>query len=140
MHAAKKERQQLVATLAELPVFAGAAGADLEELAAAGRVVSLPAGWTIMASDTPADSVYLLLSGETVVKRGSEVLAQVGPGAVIGEAALIDGTLRSATVSAKTPVRVLRVGYDEMTALLGRRPDLKTRVYAGYAERHLPQD
>ena len=140
MHGAKKERHELVDTLAGLPVFAGAARADLEDLAGAGRVVTLPAGWTIMASDTPGDSVYVLLAGETVVRRGTQLLAEVGPGAVVGEAALIDGKLRSATVSAKSPIRVLRIGYDEMTALLGRRPALRPLVFAGYEQRHLPTD
>ncbi|MDP9101545.1 MAG: cyclic nucleotide-binding domain-containing protein [Actinomycetota bacterium] len=137
---AKKERREVVATLAALPLFQETPADELEELVAAGRVVSLPAGWTMIATDTPADSVYVLLSGTTVVKRGEAVIAEVGAGAVVGEAALIDGRLRNATVSAATPVRVLRVGYDEMTDLLARRPALRQRVYAGYAQRHLSGD
>ncbi len=137
MHAARKERHELIATLASLPRFADAPPEELDALAAAGRVVSLPAGWTIIAGDTPADSVYLMLRGQTVVQRGGERLAEVGPGSVVGEAGLRDHALRSATVSTTVPVTVLRVGYPEMAALLERHPGLAARVYADYDRRHL---
>ena len=134
----KKERREVAATLRSLPLFDPCTPADLEALAGAGRLLHLHAGWTIMAADTPADSVYVLVDGTTCVRRGSEVLAHLGAGAVIGENALIEGRLRTATVSAETDVTMLRIGYDELRPLLDARPALQAVVQREYDRKHLP--
>ena len=133
----KKERREVAATLRQLPLFAPCSQDDLEALAGAGRLLHLHAGWTIMAADTPADSAYFLVEGSTTVSRGGQPLAELGAGAVIGELALLDGRLRSATVTASTDVTMLRIGYDELTPLLASRPVLREVVQAEYDRKHL---
>lgn len=56
----------------------------------------------------------------------------------MGEAALLDGRLRNASVVALSAVRVLRIGYDEMTALLERRPGLRSVVQREHDSHALP--
>ena len=45
------------------------------------------------------------------VKKGDPV-AEIGPGALLGERALIEGGKRTATIWAKTPIRVVVVPTD----------------------------
>lgn len=57
--AEKQERAETAATLRELSPFAGVEPADLSALAASGRVLRLPQGWCLIASETPADAAYV---------------------------------------------------------------------------------
>ena len=58
--------------------------------------------------------VYLILDGIFVVEIDGEEVAEIGPGAVVGErAALLNGT-RTATLWARTQGRVAGVPYDAL--------------------------
>ena len=125
LHKHNKELDPLADELAGVTAFAGLDRKSLTALAAAGRVVHLPAGWSIVSEDTPADSVYVLLDGETEVRHGAEVVATVGSGALIGEAALIDHRRRNASVISTSAVRALRLNYDDLPAVFGRHAEVE---------------
>ena len=58
--------------------------------------------------------VFLILDGIFVVEVDDREVAEIGPGAVVGErAALVNGT-RTATLWARTPGRVASVPYDAL--------------------------
>ncbi len=78
------KNRDLARTLSTFSAFAGCRVSDLEALAAAGRVTSLPAGWTFVHEGTPADAVYVLLDGNVRVVKGGLELASLGPGSVRG--------------------------------------------------------
>ncbi|MBA3236022.1 MAG: cyclic nucleotide-binding domain-containing protein [Chloroflexi bacterium] len=60
--------------------------------------------------------VYLILEGIFVVEVEGAEVAEIGPGAVVGErAALADGT-RTATLRARTPGRIASVPNDALDA------------------------
>lgn len=125
LHRQDKTTKALADELAGLGFFAGADRKAVDALAAAGRVVHLPPGWALMSKDTPADSCYVLLSGDTEVRKGTETIAQLHPGALVGEAALVSHARRNATVISISEVRALRLGYEELTALFGQHPVLE---------------
>ncbi|HEX2850730.1 MAG TPA: cyclic nucleotide-binding domain-containing protein [Acidimicrobiales bacterium] len=52
------------------------------------------------------DDLYLLLDGVVSVAVNGEVLAELGPGALVGERAVLEGGTRTATITAVTPCRV----------------------------------
>jgi Cyclic nucleotide-binding domain len=54
----------------------------------------------------PADELYLLLDGVLAAVVDGEEIAQVGPGAILGEAAVVGEGTRTATLRACTPARV----------------------------------
>ena len=120
LHRQDKELSALADELATIPAFEGLDRQSVQALAGAGRVVHLPAGWALMSEDTPADSVYVLLAGDTEVRQGQEVVAELGAGALVGEAALIDHRRRNASVITTSEVRALRLNYDDLPALFGR--------------------
>ena len=125
LHKVDKEVVALARELGQVEVFAGLGDKALQALAATGRVVHLPAGWAVIAENTPADSVYLLLDGETEVRQGDEVIARLGPGALVGEAALVDRRRRNASVITLTPLRALRLAYDDTPALFTKHADVE---------------
>ena len=76
-------------------------------LARLGTVLTVPAGWAPLVEGTPGAKVYLVLEGQAAVHRGGAQVAVVGPGELLGEAALARNKLRNATVVALTSLRVI---------------------------------
>jgi len=98
--------------------FDGLSDSELQRIANVGHVSTVPAGWPLIHEQTPSDAVYILLDGEVDVYYGREQVARLQPGDIVGEAVLRPGTLRTATVSAVSPVRVLHLEKSEFAMLL----------------------
>jgi len=72
------------------------------------------------------DELYLLLDGVLAAEVEGEEIAQVGPGAILGEGAVVGGGRRNATLRACTPARVAviaaeQIDRDAMETLAARR-------------------
>jgi hypothetical protein len=74
----------------------------------------LPEGANLTKQDERGSEVYLVLDGVLSVDVDGRSLAQVGPGAVLGERALLEGGLRTSTLTAVTPVRVAVAAKDQI--------------------------
>jgi cyclic nucleotide-binding protein len=98
----------------DAPAIVTAAESELErrlsrEVMQSGTAPSrkrLSAGDTLVEQGEPGDELYLLLDGVLGVEVDGEEVAEVGPGAVLGERALLEGGTRKATLRAATPARV----------------------------------
>jgi Cyclic nucleotide-binding domain len=84
-------------------VMRGGAATDRKRLAP---------GDTLVEQGDPGDELYLLLDGVLGVEVDGEEVAEVGPGAVLGERALLEGGTRKATLRAATPARVVVIPGD----------------------------
>jgi hypothetical protein len=69
---------------------------------------------TLVEQDEFGDELYLLLDGVVAAEVEGEEIAQVGPGAILGEGAVVRGGRRNATLRARTPVRVAVIGKEEI--------------------------
>jgi hypothetical protein len=78
------------------------------------RVRELAAGEVLTRQGEPGDELYLLLDGVLVVDVDGEQLAELGPGAVLGERALLEGGVRTSTLTAATRCRVAAAGADQL--------------------------
>ena len=72
---------------------------------------TLAPGETLVEQGELGRDVFLLLDGVLEVDVDGKVVAQVGPGAIVGERALLEGGRRSATLRAATPCRVAVVSF-----------------------------
>ena len=96
--------------------------ADAQRVLAAGNALTLPQGWSPIAAGTPADKAYLITEGEVSVRKGGVEIATLGPGAVVGEAAIVNRTLRSATIVALTPLKVVHFTSERLSQLADEIP------------------
>ena len=62
----------------------------------------------------PGNSLYLLLDGVLAVTIDGELVAEVGPGVVLGERAVLEGGIRTASLQAATDVRVAVATADQI--------------------------
>jgi CRP-like cAMP-binding protein len=67
---------------------------------------SIEAGDDLMTQGEADTTVYLILDGMFVVDVDGREVAEIGPGAVVGERAALAGGVRTATLRATTRARV----------------------------------
>lgn len=86
----------------------------------------LTAGETLVEQGRPGSELYLLLDGVLAVEVDGEHLADVGPGAVVGERAVLEGGRRTATLRASTPCHVAVAASSDVD------PDALVDLVAGH--------
>ena len=115
--------------------FADLADRDMRQVCEAGQEVTVPERWSFIWEHTPGDRAYLLLDGRAAVRVGGEQIAELGPGDLVGEMAVRDQRLRSAAVTAETPLTLLSFTKDVFDDLYARIPTFRDAVDAAVAER-----
>lgn len=109
-----------VAPLEGLPLLVHCSRQERELLASVADECLLPAGHVLMWEGDRGAEAFVILEGSAEVAVAGEVVAVVGRGQTVGEMALIDNRPRSATVVARSPMRVLVVGRRHLAALVGQ--------------------
>lgn len=101
-------------------------------LANEAEVHQFEAGTHIMHEGASGDSLYIIQDGTVLIYKllRGEVfeLARRGAGTFVGEMALIEDTVRSASVRADTDVRAVEITRDGFRRLLSRNPDVAFAV------------
>jgi SulP family sulfate permease len=99
---------------------------DMQAVLALGERKDVAQGAALFERGAPADGVWLLESGKVSILSGSGPLASrlatFGPGQFVGEMGLIDGKLRSATVTADTAVTALFLDSQAIATLVDQYP------------------
>jgi CRP-like cAMP-binding protein len=114
--------------LGSFDLFARCRRADLAAIDRLGVTVDLPAGRTLCSEGTPGKEFFVLLAGFVDVCTAFGTAALLRPGAWFGEAALLDGAPRRATVTTRTPVTVIVFGKREFNALLAVKPRIRAQL------------
>jgi hypothetical protein len=69
---------------------------------------------TLTEQGEQGDELYLLLDGVLAVEVDGGTVAEIGPGAILGERAVVEGGKRTATLRAVTPAKVVSVSADQV--------------------------
>lgn len=97
--------------------------------------VTLSSGSTLTRQGDIGREAFVLLDGTVEVRRDDRPVAELGPGAVIGELALLDGGPRTATAVATSDVTVLVLTRPAFNAVLDEIPTLAHRLLVTLARR-----
>jgi CRP/FNR family transcriptional regulator, cyclic AMP receptor protein len=124
-----------VQRLAQVPLFAQCSKRELGEIASVADEISLPAGRTLMREGDSGRELVVVLAGEVEVRRNGRRLPLSGDANVFGEAALLTGAPRNATVTTASPVTVLVITDRALDRLLREVPTLQRKLLASVAER-----
>jgi CRP/FNR family transcriptional regulator, cyclic AMP receptor protein len=79
--------------------------------------------------------MFAVTEGQLELSCGGHVIDEVSAGGIVGEMALIDNELRSATVTAKTPACVVPVDTRQFMFLVQEHPTFAISVMTVMAER-----
>lgn len=107
----------------------------LLEIARLGEEVHLSSGETLIEEGEPADGLYFVLSGELEVRMGGACVNRLTDGAVLGEIALLDGGVRTATCVARGNLLLLRFEPTLFDEIVEDYPEVARRVLSTLVER-----
>lgn len=123
------------AVLEKVPLFRGAPELFLREVVRElVPVVFLPEDYIIRQGEH-ADCMYFVSSGEVEVLVDGRSVARLGAGSFFGEAALLEGGLRTASVRALTYCETYRLSRSDFDLLRAKYEDFDRRVREIVAER-----
>ena len=105
------------------------------------KMTEVDIGQVIFKQGSAAESMCLVLSGELEVmkaaKDGSQVkIAIIGDGQSVGEMALVDGMVRSATVKAAMLTTIVVLKRSEFDEIMQQYPRIAAKLMKGIA-RHI---
>jgi len=112
--------------IAAFSVLAGLPAAELDELAAAMSELEVEAGAEVVTLDDYGTAIYFIEQGEADVDtEGGAATETLGPGDTLGEIALLLTGERTATVVARTPMRLLSLSGQDFERIRPRVPELE---------------
>ena len=135
-----EEQASAVDLLARVPLLSGLEPGELERIAQVAIPRSCPKGARVFHEGDTSDACYVIRAGEVRVTRehpdGRAIaLATLGPGELVGELAMIDGGVRSASVEALTDVDLLAVSATDMRGLLERNAQITAKLVVALTKR-----
>jgi CRP-like cAMP-binding protein len=111
-----------VARLESIPLFAQLSKSGRKDIAQHADEVQIAQGTRIMEQGRAANELLVIERGTADVLDGETVIAQMGPGDVIGEIGLLKYTGRTATVVATSPIDAIVMYGPELMAMRSRVP------------------
>ncbi len=101
---------------------------ELSSLSSLGTVVSLPAGSVLAQEGAVGQEAVVVISGTALVIRDTETVATVGASSILGEAALLTGDARNASLVAETDLVVSVLNRREFNSWLDTCPRIAEQV------------
>src|SRR5918998_3338970 len=124
-----------VKSLRQAPLFEGLSKKELTELARRSEDMELDAGTVLCKEGEIGQEFFVIVEGEVEIKRKGRRLGTRGAGDFIGEIALLEDIARTATVTAKTPVRVFVLTRPTFQHLVNENPAVERKVMRTLARR-----
>jgi CRP/FNR family cyclic AMP-dependent transcriptional regulator len=121
--------------LKSLPLFANVPDEELAQIAGFAQQVNVDAGRELVREGDFSYEFMAIEEGEAEVTRDGKHVNDLGPGDFFGEMGLLEKTLRNATVTAKTPMKLVTLTGWDMKRMERHIPEAIERVRATLEER-----
>ena len=124
-----------IEALKKVPLFAHASPKELEFVASRTDETPAPAGTQLTKQGSSGNTFYVLLDGEAEVTIDGKHRRTLKPGAFFGEISMLDRGPATATVVAKTPVRLMVMSHAQFRDAVKANDDLLLHVMSAMGER-----
>ena len=131
----RASRDTKVEALRRSPLFEGLSKKDLTELARHTEDVDVSAGQVLCKEGQSGSEFFVILEGEAAITRKGTPIRTLGPGEFFGEIALVEDGPRTASVTAKTPLRTFVLTRGDFLHLLDEQPMVERKVLRALARR-----
>ncbi len=132
MHHTLADRTEIVASI---PLFSHLRKRELTRLARSADERGHEQYEKLVVQGERGTACFVLTDGTATVHRNGRKVADLAPGAVFGELALLDGGERSATVVAASRGSALRIDREAFDAVLDSSPSVARAVLGQLATR-----
>ena len=117
-----------VMALKSAEVFAGIPDSVLAIIASVGEEIDFPRDRDFIEKGELGDCMYVIQEGRVAIHDGETHIADLGPGDVVGEMAVLDPEPRSASARATTETVLLRIDKESFDSVMADYPDLARGV------------
>jgi CRP/FNR family transcriptional regulator, cyclic AMP receptor protein len=124
-----------VEALKRAPLFEGLSRKELTQLARVSEDMEIEEGQVLCKEGEIGHEFFVIIDGQTEITRKGRRIAARGDGDFIGEIALLEEVPRTATVKAKTPLRVFVLTSKDFHHLLEENPGVQRKVLRTLAKR-----
>ncbi len=124
--------------LKSIPLFEEVGEEELTQIAPFANEVSVEQGKVLVREGDFSYEFMAIEEGEAEVERNGQHVADLGPGEFFGEIGLLEKDRRTATVIAKTPMRLITLTGWDMKRLEKTIPEAVEKVRAVIEERRPP--
>jgi CRP-like cAMP-binding protein len=114
--------------LAQLKLFDGCTDQEMEMIRSLSIVISVPVGTELIHQGSTARQFIIIKSGEVSVEHDGRRIAVAGPGDIVGEISLIEGSGAQRTARTMTPTELFVFSKPEFASMMNRIPTVAQRV------------
>jgi CRP-like cAMP-binding protein len=124
-----------VQALRRAPLFEDLSRKELVQLARASEDFEVAPGRVLCTEGEVGQEFFVIVDGKVEVTRKGQRVAMRGGGEFVGEIALLEETPRTATVTAKTPLRLFVLTRKDFRHLVNENPSVERKVLRALARR-----
>jgi serine/threonine protein phosphatase PrpC len=129
-----EELTRKIEVLKQMPLFRHLTYKEIIRVLNLTEVSDYGPGEDIMREGEPGDDLYILLRGRVRLHKDGAFITNLGPGAHLGEMALVDRTPRSATATAEERSRLLILRRQEFFEILRKDPPLSVKLLWSFVQ------
>ena len=124
-----------IALLQQVPLFSECSQRELANIAAIADEIHFPEGRTLIREGAVGREFIVVVEGSVEVRRRGRRVPLKGGTSFFGEAALLTGAPRNATVTTTSLVQALLITSQAFTRLLEDSPAIQGKILASLAAR-----
>jgi CRP/FNR family transcriptional regulator, cyclic AMP receptor protein len=121
--------------LGRCPFFADLSRGELRELAKVTEDMEVEEGKSLTREGAAGSEFFVIVDGEVAVTKDGSEIRTMREGDFFGEISLLEDRPRTATVTAKTPLRFFVLTRQNFRTLLAQQPELEEKVTSALEER-----
>ncbi len=126
--------------LRRVPLFSELSEGELDRVSQVAVPRSFPRDTRVFHEGDPGDACYIIRSGSCRVTRehpdGRAItLANLGPGAIFGELAMLDGERRSASIETTDETELLALPAGDVRSLIRQHPEMGEKLVVALTRR-----
>jgi CRP/FNR family transcriptional regulator, cyclic AMP receptor protein len=114
--------------LKRIPLFSDASDDELKRVARFAEAVEIDEGRDVVREGAFSRALMAIEEGTAEVSRDGKKIAKLGPGDIFGEAGMLDDTERTATVTATSRLKLIKMGHFEVQRLKKDAPGIFARI------------
>ncbi|HEY6568096.1 MAG TPA: cyclic nucleotide-binding domain-containing protein [Actinomycetota bacterium] len=126
-------RPRIDVVLAGIPLFEGLTKRQMRKIGALAETVNAPEGAVVVKEGQVGDNFFVALTGQAKVTVKGRTVHRILPGDHFGEISLLDGGVRTATVTTETPMTLLMIQRDDFLKTVERDPELAVALLESLA-------
>lgn len=108
---------------------------DPKKLAAYGSVKKFGAGESVVYEGDVGDEMFIILQGKAYVEIGNITVGELNAGDFFGEMSLIDGSPRSATITAADTLLLFAINEKNFERIIAWEPLVAVRIMKSLSRR-----